>query len=116
MRAGEEACGWDRFSRETLHEREERARRRSLDIGRRWNAFRGGHFPPPREKHCPPKPPNGLCECCGKLTKKFHLDDCHDTGAFRGWVCHACNTGTGIMDDVERLEKRIAFLRRAVGA
>ena len=41
----------------------------------------------------------------------FHLDHCHETGAFRGWVCNACNTGRGIMDNIERLEKRIAFLR-----
>jgi Recombination endonuclease VII len=34
-----------------------------------------------------------------------------DGGAFRGWVCNPCNTGAGIMDDVARLEKRVAFLK-----
>jgi hypothetical protein len=34
------------------------------------------------------------------------------TGAFRGWVCNGCNAGYGIMDDIERLEKRIAFLKK----
>jgi hypothetical protein len=65
----------------------------------------------PREKDCPPRPEDGLCQCCGEPVRKFHLDHCHDTGAFRGWVCHACNTGVGKMDDVERLEKRVAFLK-----
>ena len=72
----------------------------------------GAATPPPREKHCPPKPEDSLCQCCREPVKKFHLDHCHDTGAFRGWVCNPCNTGAGIMDDVERLEKRIAFLKK----
>ena len=28
-----------------------------------------------------------------------------------GWVCRACNTGVGMADDIEHLEKRIAFLK-----
>src|SRR5262249_53250223 len=83
---------------------------RMRDSGRRRQARLRGYLPPPREKHCPPKPDDGLCECCGGRTKRFHLDHCHKTGAFRGWVCNACNNGHGIMDNVERLEKRIAFL------
>ena len=79
--------------------------------GRLWNALRGGYPPPPREKRLPPRPEDGLCECCGEFTEGFHLDHCHETGAFRGWVCRACNTGAGIMDDIERLEKRITFLK-----
>jgi len=42
------------------------------------------------------------------------LDHCHETGKFRGWVCSGCNAGHGIMDNIERLEKRIAFLKRTV--
>jgi hypothetical protein len=26
-------------------------------------------------------------------------------------VCRACNTGLGMVDDIERLEKRVAFLK-----
>jgi hypothetical protein len=80
------------------------------DIGRRWSALKGGYLPPPREKDCPPRPEDGLCECCGESTFIFSLDHCHETAAFRGWVCSPCNTGHGIMDNVERLKKRIAFL------
>ena len=53
-----------------------------------------------RERNnCPPRPSDGLCECC------------HETGEFRGWVCRACNSGVGMVDDIEHLEKRIAFLK-----
>ena len=89
----------------------ESERRTSRDNGRRRQARLHGYLPPPREKHCPPKPSNGLCERCGKFTKGPYLDHCHKTGAFRGWVCNSCNTGQGIMDGVERLEKRVAFLK-----
>jgi hypothetical protein len=34
-----------------------------------------------------------------------------ETGAFRGWICAVCNTGAGLADSIERLEKRIIFLR-----
>jgi hypothetical protein len=89
------------------HELDEDERR---DIGRRSNALKGGYLPPPRERHCPPRPEDDLCECCGEPAR-LQLDHCHKTGAFRGWVCRACNSGVGIMDSVERLEKRVAFLK-----
>jgi hypothetical protein len=56
-------------------------------------------------------PADNLCECCGELAR-LYLDHCHDTGAFRGWVCNSCNTCVGIADNVERLEKRIAFPKK----
>jgi hypothetical protein len=87
---------------------------RARDFNRRWQAHRHGYSPPPPEKHCPPKPADGLCECCSAYTRRLCLDHCHDTGAFRGWVCNSCNSGAGIMDNVERLKKRIAFLERSV--
>ena len=31
--------------------------------------------------------------------KKLSPDHCHKTMAFRGWVCHDCNTTLGRMDD-----------------
>ena len=69
--------------------------RETTSVGARLH----GYLPPPREKHCPPRPSDGLCECC------------HETGEFRGWVCRACNTGVGMVDEIEHLEKRIAFLK-----
>jgi hypothetical protein len=95
---------WKRYS-STL-----RAQR---DAKRRKRALRGGYKPPPAEKDCPPKPLDGRCECCERPTKRFNLDHCHETGVFRGWVCCGCNMGSGLCDSIERMEKRIAFLKRA---
>lgn len=58
------------------------------------------------------------CDCCGQPPtngkgKVVHLDHDHETGAFRGWLCHGCNTGIGLLgDNVEGLERAIRYLRR----
>lgn len=44
------------------------------------------------------------CECCGRVPecgvgKTLHLDHCHMTGKFRGWLCHYCNTAIGALGD-----------------
>ena len=114
MRA--DAYDWGDAEAGLLHRRqiakeEARLTRINREISREQHARRLGYPPPPREKDCPPRPENSLCQCCGERVKKFHLDHCHDTGAFRGWVCSGCNTGHGLADSVERLEKRIAFLK-----
>ena len=57
------------------------------------------------------------CECCGsKLLggKYTHLDPCHKTGKFRGWLCNRCNRGLGYFDDcIEGLERAISYLKRS---
>jgi hypothetical protein len=41
------------------------------------------------------------------------LDHCHVTGRFRGWLCHACNTGLGELgDDVASVRRALAYLER----
>lgn len=41
------------------------------------------------------------CECCGGPSGKhaMHLDHCHETGKFRGWICNRCNLGIGALGD-----------------
>lgn len=55
------------------------------------------------------------CECCGKLpnTKHaMHLDHCHITGKFRGWICNRCNLGIGALgDDLIGILKAEIYLR-----
>lgn len=40
------------------------------------------------------------------------IDHCHETGKFRGLLCHSCNLALGhFKDDVAVLEKAIAYLK-----
>lgn len=43
------------------------------------------------------------CECCGGLPNgknhSLHLDHCHETGRFRGWLCFRCNSAIGKLGD-----------------
>lgn len=58
-----------------------------------------------------------FCECCKQPANGqglFHLDHCHETDIFRGWLCFKCNAGIGNLgDDVEGLENALSYLRRA---
>lgn len=57
-----------------------------------------------------PKP--DTCEVCGN-EGKIVFDHCHSSNRFRGWLCYACNTALGLLnDDPERLEKLTAYLRK----
>ena len=84
---------------------------------RAYNRFKGqknaarinGHARAPHEKDCPPRPYNGICQRCHKVAPSFKgkpegrdalvMDHCHETGAFRGWVCIGCNTKIEKVDD-----------------
>ena len=65
----------------------------------------------------PTRPNPGLCECCGKPQKQakraLHIDHCHDTGMFRGWLCHHCNTGLGHFGDKKKgLQQALLYLEK----
>tara|TARA_R100000700_G_C3173803_1_gene148367 strand:- start:1864 stop:2295 length:432 start_codon:yes stop_codon:yes gene_type:complete len=59
-------------------------------------------------------PPPERCECCGeKSDKSLHLDHCHTTKEFRGWLCESCNTGLGKLgDNLEGVQKAVSYLKR----
>lgn len=45
--------------------------------------------------------------------RKFSVDHSHVTGAIRGLLCSACNTGIGLFtDDITKLKSAIAYLER----
>lgn len=57
----------------------------------------------------------GICKICGTDTPghkgRFHVDHNHKTGKIRGLLCHACNTGIGLLkDSTEILAKAIIYL------
>lgn len=60
----------------------------------------------------PTRPCPDHCEMCLRPPGKhaLHLDHCHVTGEFRGWLCGCCNTAFGRLGDsfelvIERLER-----------
>lgn len=76
---------------------------------RKYARKRLGSSPPTRET---PQ----LCECCSRKPNGkggLHLDHCHVTGLFRGWLCHNCNTALGLLgDSQEGLLRALEYLRR----
>ncbi len=65
----------------------------------------------------PTRPVPDHCENCKRYVpdgKGMHLDHCHLTGKFRGWLCNRCNRGLGYFDDcVGGLQQAIEYLKRA---
>jgi len=49
--------------------------------------------------------PSDKCQCCG-ASGKLILDHCHQSGNFRGWLCHSCNVGVGKLGDNEEAIRR----------
>lgn len=69
--------------------------------------------PPPKDYKCP------IClkseeECAGRGNKKngaWVLDHNHETGKFRGYLCHDCNRGLGNFgDSVDTMKLAIDYL------
>lgn len=53
------------------------------------------------------------CECCG-VSAPLVVDHDHDSGKFRGWLCHSCNTGIGMLgDDVDGLLIAVEYLLKS---
>ena len=64
----------------------------------------------------------GVCAICGTDTPtenhdetrpNLYVDHCHTSGAVRGLLCSACNTGLGLFkDNHERLKAAIQYLTK----
>lgn len=56
------------------------------------------------------------CAICGAAPKKLCFDHDHETGAFRGLLCHPCNTALGLFkDDIGTMGAAIEYLKRRKG-
>lgn len=63
----------------------------------------------------PTRPCPAACESCGRMQRHaLHLDHCHETGKFRGWLCGNCNRGIGYLgDNVASVMRVVDYLRRS---
>jgi hypothetical protein len=62
----------------------------------------------------PTRPMPEFCERPGCTRKAANLDHDHQTGAFRGWLCRACNMAIGLLgDNIGAVETALIYLRRA---
>lgn len=56
----------------------------------------------------------GICNSQGG-TRGLFLDHDHHTGAFRGWLCYACNTAIGMLgDDPDRCRRAADYIEAAL--
>lgn len=81
---------------------------RNKELLRRINRKRRGLPDPTREEPA-------ACECCGGPPGIYgmHLDHCHITEVFRGWLCMKCNSGIGLLgDNITGLINGILYLAR----
>ena len=52
-----------------------------------------------------------VCPICQKPAKKYYLDHDWQSGAFRGWLCNACNVALGLLkDDQDNLNRALKYL------
>ena len=55
---------------------------------------------------------SGNCPACGTFADPLHLDHDHATGEKRGWLCPACNTALGLLqDNPTTLQNLIEYLK-----
>ena len=77
------------------------------------------------KRTAPPIPNNHRCPICMRDSDSIKgtnhpshnswcLDHDHETGLFRGWLCHQCNRMLGIAkDDVSLLQRAINYLTKS---
>lgn len=92
----------------------------TLQKDRAWRAANRDKMIQYNRKHrglpIPARSCPAVCECCGSPPGKYglHLDHCHVTGAFRGWLCAKCNTAIGKLgDSLAGVQRAVAYLSSA---
>lgn len=92
---------------------DEQRERRRLAV-RKWMEKNQADWRRSRLEKTAGRPRPESCEVCGRRNGKHGIafDHCHQTGAFRGWLCYSCNTILGHADDnPEILSKLIDYLK-----
>lgn len=69
---------------------------RAAFLNARYEAKRLGKASPDEASYGKAKA--GMCDVCGEPARRLHHDHSHETGKFRGMLCHQCNTGIADID------------------
>lgn len=94
---------------------------RQKNITRYWSDHAAGkaysrNYKRKRTLPAPTRPEPEACELCGGdggIGRALALDHCHQSGKFRGWLCHRCNVGLGhFSDDAALLRRAADYLSR----
>lgn len=116
--------------KEYSRQRHERNRTQSAASNRRWyaahrfyatlrysrkQAAEHGYLPCNANVQTIEAAHTGRCHICGitenENRKRLCMDHCHQSGKFRGWLCHKCNLLVGHAEDsIRRLQLAIAYL------
>jgi hypothetical protein len=101
--------GWRKANRDKVRGYAAAYRAKNPEVMRRLRRKRWGLPEPTR-----PEP--AVCELCAAPrpgAKTLCLDHDHVTGQFRGWLCHRCNAGIGLLgDDLASLRRAVAYLEK----
>ena len=60
----------------------------------------------------------GKCHVCQvpeiECNHRLRMDHCHETGEFRGWLCHECNVAASLLkDSPEIMRKLVKYIERS---
>jgi Recombination endonuclease VII len=101
--------GWRKANRDKVRKYAAAYRVKNPGLHRKWQRKRWGLPEPTR-----PEP--AMCENCAWPSmegKSLCLDHDHVTGQFRGWLCHRCNAGIGLLgDNIASLRSAVAYLEK----
>jgi hypothetical protein len=123
VRARERLAKLSPEQREATRKRTAEWRAKNPDYGRKWyEANREKHLENTRKwgrvysgvvsEHVHGELPSGHCEICGKHAKKLRFDHDHETGEFRGWLCHRCNVGLRYIEESTYMHAALSYLAR----
>lgn len=84
-------------------------------LSKRRKELRDIHGNPPNNYQCPicNRHEHEISSGGGQKSTRWVVDHDHKSNKFRGWLCHACNTGLGAFrDNQETLQKAINYLNK----
>jgi hypothetical protein len=89
-------------------------REKAVEARRKWRSQNSERIRRYKVEGGIPYEPTSECECCKKPLTAPKLDHCHLTGIFRGWLCHSCNIGIGLLgDSPDGIKAALEYLNRA---